>query len=251
MDRVSWPPDAVPDEGEQRGNNQGSHDEGVEQDSQTDDDVRDEHPQIMRGGICHGTGHSVPRHDRKHFIHLTINQVNNLDSARYAAILMNPEQGATERVGLETLIVADARALAAESDQISRVFAAVHQVRPSDFRALLHILVAENTASPLTSGELRRKMGLSGAAITYLVERLINSGHIRRDSHADDRRKVILRYSDPGLATARSFFNPLGMHTRAALNALPDADLVAAHRVFTALIVAMRNFQGELGSPRP
>jgi DNA-binding MarR family transcriptional regulator len=161
---------------------------------------------------------------------------------------MNPEREATERVGLETMIVADSRALAAESDQMGRVFAAVHRVRPSDFRALLHILVAETAGTPLTSGELRQKMGLSGAAITYLVERLINSGHIRRDSHAEDRRKVILRYSDPGLATARSFFNPLGMHTRAALNGVSDAELVAAHRVFTALIAAMRHYQIELGS---
>ena len=94
-------------------------------------------------------------------------------------------------------------------------------------------------------------MGLSAAAITYLVERMINSGHIRRDTHAEDRRKVILRYSDPGLDIARSFFAPLGTHTRAALNDLPDADLAAAHRVFTALVEAMRHFQGELGSPQP
>jgi DNA-binding MarR family transcriptional regulator len=82
-----------------------------------------------------------------------------------------------------------------------------------------------------------------------LVDRLIESGHIRRDSHPADRRKVILRYSEPGLDTARSFFNPLGLYTHAALNGLPDADLAAAHRVFTALIAAMRRFQTELVSP--
>jgi DNA-binding MarR family transcriptional regulator len=158
-------------------------------------------------------------------------------------------EATTERVRLEALIAADARALTAESDQLGRVFAAVHQLGPSDFRALLHILVAETAGAPLTSGELRQRMGLSAAAITYLVERMINSGHIRRDTHAEDRRKVILRYSDPGLDTARSFFNPLGMHTRAALDELSDADLAAAHRVFTALIAAMRHFQSELGSP--
>jgi MarR family transcriptional regulator, organic hydroperoxide resistance regulator len=151
-----------------------------------------------------------------------------------------------ERVRLEALIAADARALTAESDQLGRVFAAAHRLRPSDFRALLHILVAESSGTPLTSGELRQKMGLSAAAITYLVERMINSGHIRRDSDAADRRKVVLHYSDPGLATARSFFNPLGTHTRAALDGLPEADLAAAHRVFTALIAAMGHFQGEL-----
>ncbi|SOX52919.1 MarR family transcriptional regulator [Mycobacterium ahvazicum] len=164
---------------------------------------------------------------------------------------MYPNEGSPERVRLEALIAADARTLSAESDQMGRVFAAVHRLHPNDFRALLHILVAETSGAPLTSGELGQRMGLSAAAITYLVERMINSGHITRDSDANDRRKVILRYSDPGMATARSFFSPLGIHTRAALDDLPDADLAAAHRVFTAVIAAMRHFQGELGSAQP
>ena len=160
-------------------------------------------------------------------------------------------EDATERVRLEALLAADARALTAESDQLGRVFAAAHQLRASDFRALLHIMVAENSGTPLTSGELRQKTGLSAAAITYLVERMINSGHIRRDSDAADRRKVVLRYSDPRLATARSFFTPLGAHTSAALDDLPEADLAAAHRVFTALIAAMGHFQRQLRSWQP
>ena len=152
---------------------------------------------------------------------------------------------------VESLIAADLREMSTESDQIGRLFAVSHQVRPTDFRALLHIFVAEAAGRPMISGDLSQRMGLSGAAITYLVDRLIDSGHIRRDSHPADRRKVILRYSEPGLDTARSFFNPLGMHTHAALKGLPDADLAAAHRVFTALIAAMRRFQTDLGSPRP
>jgi DNA-binding MarR family transcriptional regulator len=163
---------------------------------------------------------------------------------------MDPDEPAFKREGLESLISADLRELSTESDQIGRLFAMSQDVRPTDFRALLHIMVAETAGRPMTSGDLSHRMGLSGAAITYLVDRLIDSGHIRRDSHPADRRKVILRHSDPGLATARSFFTPLGLHTHEALANLPDADLAAAHRVFAALIAAMRGFQAELG-PRP
>jgi DNA-binding MarR family transcriptional regulator len=162
-------------------------------------------------------------------------------------IAMNPDEQ-PERAALESLIAADVRELAAESEQIGRSFAVSHDVRPTDFRALLHIMVAETAGQPMTSGDLSQRMGLSGAAITYLVDRLIESGHIRRDSHPADRRKVILRHSEPGLDTARSFFIPLGMHTHAALDDLPDADLAAAHRVFTSLVAAMRQFQTTLGS---
>jgi DNA-binding MarR family transcriptional regulator len=138
--------------------------------------------------------------------------------------------------------------LTAESEQIGRVFAVIHQVRPTDFRALLHVMVAETTGRPITSGELRERMGLSGAAITYLVDRMMASGHITRQSDPDDRRKVILRYSESGLDTARAFFAPLGLHTRTAMADLPDDDLTAARRVFTALIEAMRRYQEELAS---
>lgn len=151
---------------------------------------------------------------------------------------------------MESLISADLREISTESDQIGRLFATSHDLRPNDFRALLQIMVAETTGRPMTSGDLSHRMGLSGSAITYLVDRLIGSGHIRRDSHPRDRRKVILRHGDSALATARSFFSPLGTHTRVALEGLPDAELLAAHRVLTALIGAMHRFRDELGEPR-
>lgn len=161
---------------------------------------------------------------------------------------MDAEEQSASRDRLESLISADLREMTTESDQIGRLFAMSHDVRPTDFRALLHIMVAETAGRPMTSGDLSQRMGLSGAGITYLVDRLIESGHIRRDSHPADRRKVILRYSDPGLNTARSFFTPLGGHVHGALRDLPDADLESARRVFGALIAAMRHFQIELGS---
>jgi DNA-binding MarR family transcriptional regulator len=159
---------------------------------------------------------------------------------------MGPDE--TERAVLEQQISAYLRVMTAESEQIGRAFAAVHEVRPTDFRALLHVMVAETAGEPVTSGELRQRMGLSGAAITYLVDRMMASGHITRESDPADRRKVILRYSDSGLATARAFFAPLGMHSHDAMADLPDTDLRAAGRVFSALIEAMRKYQDDLAS---
>lgn len=161
---------------------------------------------------------------------------------------MGPEETPDGRAALEQQIAAYVRVLTAESEQIGRTFAAVHDVRPTDFRALLHMMVAETAGAPVTSGELRQRMGLSGAAITYLVDRMMASGHITRESDPADRRKVILRHSDSGLATARAFFAPLGSHSHEAMAQLPDADLHAAGRVFAALIAAMRRYQDDLAS---
>ncbi|MCB0949598.1 MAG: winged helix-turn-helix transcriptional regulator [Mycobacterium sp.] len=150
------------------------------------------------------------------------------------------------RAALEALIAGDMRALTAASDRIGHNFAGRHALTANDFRALLHVSVAENAGEPLTAGELRQRMGMSGAAITYLVERMITSGHLLRDSDPADRRKVMLRVADGGMDVAREFFTPLAGHTHDSLADLPDGDLAAAHRVFAALIEAMNAFRVQL-----
>jgi hypothetical protein len=50
---------------------------------------------------------------------------------------------------------------------------------------------------------------------------------------------------------AHAFFAPLGVHVRSALAELPDNDLMAAHRVFSALIDAMSTFEGEVVAQQP
>jgi DNA-binding MarR family transcriptional regulator len=151
-----------------------------------------------------------------------------------------------DRAALEALIAADMRALSAESEHIGRVFAARHSLSSNDFRALLHITVAETAGTPLTAGELRTQMGMSGAAITYLVERMIASGHLRRDSDPADRRKVILRVAEHGMGVASQFFAPLAEHTTRAMAEMPDEDIAAAHRTFAALLDAMAAFRRDL-----
>lgn len=154
-----------------------------------------------------------------------------------------------DRSELEALIAADVRALTAESEQIGRAFAARHDMTSNDFRALLHVLVADTAGAPLTAGELRQRMGMSGAAITYLVERMIGSGHLERHPDPTDRRKVLLRVAEHGTAVARGFFTPLAEVNHRAMADLPDRDLTAAHRTFSAVIDALRAFQAELQPP--
>jgi hypothetical protein len=61
--------------------------------------------------------------------------------------------------------------LSAESDAITRFFAGLHQLSNNDLDALLHIIiVADRAGAPLTSGELRKCLGVTAAAVTYLVE---------------------------------------------------------------------------------
>lgn len=159
----------------------------------------------------------------------------------------NPPQGRAE---LEKLMSADMRAITAQSDRIGRHFARQHEVSGGDFHALLHIMVADTAGKPLTLAQLRERMNVTPAAITYLVDRMIEAGHIRREPDPADRRKSLLRYESSGMALAHEFFSPLGVHLRAALADLPDKDLIAAHRVFMAMIAAMSTFEDELHAER-
>ncbi len=146
---------------------------------------------------------------------------------------------------------ADMRALTAQSDRIGRHFARQNDVGGTDLHALLHIMVAETAGTPLTPAQLRQRLDVSPAAITYLVDRMIESGHLRREPDPDDRRKTLLRYEEPGMALARSFFTPLGAELRTALADVPDRDLAAAHRVFLAMMAAMSTFESRLDAAAP
>lgn len=153
-----------------------------------------------------------------------------------------------DRADLEKLMSADMRAITAQSDRIGRHFARQNDVRGNDFHALLHIMVAETAGTPLTAAQLRQRMDVSSAAITYLVDRMIDAGHVRREPDPGDRRKTLLRYEKPGMALARSFFNPLGAELHSAFADLSDRDLTAAHRVFTAMIAATATFESRLAA---
>jgi DNA-binding MarR family transcriptional regulator len=155
------------------------------------------------------------------------------------------------RADLEKLMSADMRAVTAQSDRLGRYFARQNDVSGNDFHALLHVMVAETAGTPLTMAQLRQRMDVSPAAITYLVDRMIDAGHVRRESDPADRRKALLRYENSGMELAHAFFAPLGVHVRSALAELPDNDLMAAHRVFSALIDAMSTFEDEVVAQQP
>lgn len=153
------------------------------------------------------------------------------------------------RSRLQLVMAADLRELTSEAGWTVRAFAEQNNLSANEFRALLFIMIAETHGVPLTAGELRKQMGLSGAAITYLVERMTGCGHLRRESDPSDRRKVILRYGDRGMDVARQFFTALGQHNHAAMADLSEADMEAAHRAFSAMITAMRTFRDDQPVP--
>ncbi len=161
--------------------------------------------------------------------------------------MSNSAEEASERWQLEKMLAYDLRGLTAESDGVARSYAARNDMSANDFRALLVIFFADAAGKHLTAGDLRRRMGLSGAAITYQIERMTDSGEVRREADSTDRRKVILHCTDLGADIARGFIDEMGDRSGRALEGLSDSDLEAAHRTFSALVQGMGSFLADGG----
>jgi DNA-binding MarR family transcriptional regulator len=119
-------------------------------------------------------------------------------------------------------------------------------MRSTDLHALLHLMVAETAGEPLGPKQLAQRLDLSGAAVTYLVDRVVSAGHVRREVDPCDRRRVVLRLEGDAMTLGREFFAPLGAQLHAAMSGLPDDDLCAARAVMVAMTAAMAAFESEL-----
>jgi DNA-binding MarR family transcriptional regulator len=63
----------------------------------------------------------------------------------------------------------------------------------TDLLALRYLLQAESAGKAVGPKELGARLGVTSASMTTLVDRLVKSGHIRREPHPTDRRALILR----------------------------------------------------------
>jgi len=111
------------------------------------------------------------------------------------------------RAELEKLMAADLRAMTARSDRVGRHFARQQDLHSSDLHALLHIMVAETAGEPLNSSQLRERMGISNAAITYLVDRVMSAGHPAR-GRSDGSTKVVAAVREPSHGARPRVFRP-------------------------------------------
>ena len=138
------------------------------------------------------------------------------------------------------------RDIAVASEQIGTTFAAHQDLHSTDFRALTLIYQAENADKPLSPTRLAEALGLSHGAVTYVVDRLTESGHVQRHADPADGRRVVLRIAGHGRDVAVNFFGPLGKAHSHTLAAFTAEELAVALRVLSDVSVALSEFQGDL-----
>ncbi len=139
------------------------------------------------------------------------------------------------RARLVWAIVDALRRYGTDSARLGQAFSALHGLQHADLQALVAIMSAEGSGSPLTPGLLRQRLGLSSGGTSYVIDRLEGAGHVRRTrDNPRDNRVVHLRYTEQGMETGVAFFGPLGRRTTEVLDRFDDAELAVIHRFVIA-----------------
>lgn len=102
-------------------------------------------------------------------------------------------------------------------------FAAAADVHPTDLHALEHL--ARCDAEPLTIGDLGAALELSSGAVTGLVDRLVEAGHVERLADPSDRRRVRLRMTARAHALAGEVFGTYAQRLDHAMRSFTGDEL--------------------------
>ncbi|OLT31542.1 MarR family transcriptional regulator [Actinomadura sp. CNU-125] len=136
-------------------------------------------------------------------------------------------------------LVEGLRAYGAEFTELGRRFATVLGVHATDAFALLEIATAQQRGAPLSPARLGRRIALSSGAMTALLDRLEEAGHLTRTREAADRRMVTLRIHDRAKRLADDFFEPVNARQDAVLNDYPPELLAEFENLIARLRSAM------------
>jgi len=118
---------------------------------------------------------------------------------------------------------------------------------PAELLTLAHLAVDDG----LSPGELSRRLHMRTGAVTALLDRLTDHGHIAREAHPTDRRKIVVRLTKAGRREAMRHLGPMVASVIALVRGLPEADRATIGRFIDQLaeLVAGRP-KAEASAPR-
>jgi DNA-binding MarR family transcriptional regulator len=91
-------------------------------------------------------------------------------------------------------------------------------VNATDLDAMTHLI----SSGPLGPTELAKRLNLSTAAVTTVVDRLESGGHARRAQHPSDRRSVVIVPSPTSVAQAMGVLMPMIMGIDSVITTFPE-----------------------------
>ncbi|MBF4621637.1 MarR family transcriptional regulator [Clavibacter sp. VKM Ac-2542] len=107
-----------------------------------------------------------------------------------------------------------------------RRLGSVLEVNPTDMKAMEH-LIQEGSLSPT---ELAGRLGVTTAAATLVVDRLVEVGHVDRRPHPHDRRRVVVVPRPASVGRAMAELMPMIGGVARAADALTAEERAAVTR---------------------
>ncbi len=105
----------------------------------------------------------------------------------------------------------------------------------SELRSLRHLM-----GGPLGPVELGRRIGVTSAASSGIVDRLESRGHIERREHPADGRRTEVRITDSGRAEVFAQLSPMFIGLAAVDRSLSEEERPVVDRFLAGVTEAMR-----------
>jgi DNA-binding MarR family transcriptional regulator len=105
----------------------------------------------------------------------------------------------------------------------------------SELVALEHLF-----AGPLGPAELARRLGVTTAASTTIIDRLVERGHVRRTPHATDRRRTEVGLTDSGRREVLTYLMPMFQQLEELDHELTDEERAVVTRYLRRATRALR-----------
>jgi DNA-binding MarR family transcriptional regulator len=120
------------------------------------------------------------------------------------------------------------------SDDYEAHLAGELRVNRTDLAAMEHLI----QDGPLTSSEIARRLGITAAAATLVVDRLIAAGHVDRVPHPSDRRAVRIVPREASVERAMGSLLPMIAEVDGVLDDF-DAESRAAIQAYLEKVTAI------------
>jgi DNA-binding MarR family transcriptional regulator len=116
---------------------------------------------------------------------------------------------------------------------------------PSDMRATRFVMTACTEGVLVTPRDVARHLGLTTAATTTLLDRLVEAGHVERRPHPTDGRSKVVVITDHARREAHGLLHDVHEEMRAAAAAVPVEARGAVVDFLRAMTEAMGHQVGE------
>ncbi|ROQ30917.1 DNA-binding MarR family transcriptional regulator [Frondihabitans sp. PhB188] len=112
---------------------------------------------------------------------------------------------------------------------------------PTDLAALQHINTRNDENAPIRAADVSALLGITSAATTFLVSRLLKAGHLSREPDPTDKRAHTLHLSAETKAILDTATEPTRDELGAILGALSRRETIRANTLLTDITAAVNH----------